>query len=148
VRDHNSVENIFKCLHEDKPITYRNIPKEDYIKHKDILNSFNKYYKHEKCSFDIRYIVDETNNGYSLMAEQTLIIDFYVSDYSIIDELIENKINVKYWCQTVVKHFEGKDSIISRTNNIIKFKKDVGECDLNRFNSLQLYFMIYRGSLI
>jgi hypothetical protein len=148
VRDRNIVDHIFKCLHEDKPIIYRNIAKEDYIKHKDILNSFNKYYKNGKCSFDIRHIVDETNNGYSIMAEQVLIIDFDLSDYGILDELIENKINVKYWYQAVVKHFEGQDSIISRNTNIIKFKKDVGKCDLNKFNSLQIYFVINRESLI
>jgi hypothetical protein len=148
VRDRNIVDNIFKCLHEDKPIIYRNIAKEDYIKHKDILNSFNKYYKNGKCSFDIRHIVDETNNGYSILAEQVLIIDFDLSDYGILDELIENKINVKYWYQAVVKHFEGQDSIISRNTNIIKFKKDVGKCDLNKFNSLQIYFVINRESLI
>jgi hypothetical protein len=47
VSDRNIVDNIFKFLHEDKPIIYRNIAKEDYIKHKDILNSFNKYYKNK-----------------------------------------------------------------------------------------------------
>jgi hypothetical protein len=82
------------------------------------------------------------------MAEQTLIIDFDLSDYSIIDELIINKINDKYWYQAVVKTFEGNDIIISRTNNNIKVKTDVGECGLNRFTSLQIYFMINRESLI
>jgi hypothetical protein len=148
VRDHNIVDNIFKFLHDDKPIIYRNIAREYYIKHKDTLNSFNKYYKNDKCSFDIRHIVDDINNGYSIMAEQVLIINFDLSDYDILDEIIKNKINVKYWYQAVFKNFEGMDVIISRNNNIIKFKKDVGECDLNRFNSLQIYFTIYRESLI
>jgi hypothetical protein len=58
-----------------------------------------------------------------MMAEQTLIIDFDLSDYSSIDELIENNINVKYWYQTVIKHFEGQDIIISRTIILLKFKK-------------------------
>jgi hypothetical protein len=54
------------------------------------------------------------------MTEQTLIIDFDLSDYGILDELIEHKINVKFWYQAVVKPVEGNDSIISRTTNIIK----------------------------
>jgi hypothetical protein len=148
IRDHNIVDNIFKFLDDDKPSIYREIAKEDYIKNKDILNSFNKYYKNEKCSFDIRLVADEINNGYTIMGEQVLIINFDLSEYDILDELIENKINVKYCYQSVFKEFEGRDVIISRQNNIIKFKKDVGECDLNRFNSLQIYFTIYRESLI
>ena len=108
------------------------------IKHIEMLNMFIKYITHEKCECDIRHIIDNYNDGCSIMAQQTLIIRFDLSDYTIIDELIENKINVKYWYQAPFKSFDNDDIIISRENNNIKFNNDIGICDLDRFNCLDI----------
>ena len=47
------------------------------------------------------------------MAQQTLIIDFDLSYYTIIDELLEHTINAKYWYHSLFKSFENNDIIIS-----------------------------------
>ena len=109
---------------------------------------FIKYITNEKCSCDIRHIVDDYNDGCSIMAQQTLIIRFDLLDYTIIDELIENKINVKSWYQAPFEFFDNDGIIISRENNNIKFNNDIGICDLNRVNCLDIYIMINRESLI
>ena len=72
------------------------------------------------------------------MAQQPLIIDFDLSDYTSTDELIEHTINVKYWYHSRFKSFENNNIIISREHNTIKFKHDIGSCDLSRFCCLHI----------
>ena len=86
-------------MNEDKPKLYNQIYPEDYDKNIEILNMFIKYITNENCSCDVIHIVDDYNDGCNIMAQQTLSIRFDLSDYTIIDELIE-----KYLLNIGIKH--------------------------------------------